>query len=128
MKQLPSQLKRNKGLARAHGQRQQHALLPRCDGRQHLFNCHVLVAAPLKVAAPVFKRRDGKTVAPGVMRCVGQLPRLAAAIAGSMCSARVSASFMVNWLRECSIRQGLHEVKVFADDPRDANKGNRRPR
>ena len=74
MKQLPRQLKRDEGLARAGRQREQDALLAGDDGFQHALDGDVLIVAALEVAAPVFKRDRGEAVAPSVLLGEGQVP------------------------------------------------------
>ena len=75
MKQLPRQLKRNKGLACAGGQSQQNTLLACRHRCQHLLYGHVLVIPTLKEPALVLKRHSGKKVAPSVLSRKGQTPQ-----------------------------------------------------
>ena len=87
LKQLPHNLKRNGGFARARGQRQQNALLPRSHTLQHAVNRNFLVIAQRPRAAFVLKRHSRKPVAPlgaGRVRLVKGLrpQRLGAGVVG----------------------------------------------
>ena len=75
MKQLPRQLKGNKGLARASGQGQQDAVAPVGNRVQRACDRHVLVIAALPGAALVLERHGRKTVAPCICLSKCQIPQ-----------------------------------------------------
>ena len=75
VKQLPRQLKRDKGLARAGCQRQQHAVAALGQRGQRALNGNILVIAPLKIAALVLKRNGGQAVAPDIFHRESGLPK-----------------------------------------------------
>ena len=76
VEQLPGNLEGDEGLARAGRQRQQDAIAPPGQRRQHALDGDVLVVAPLEEAAPVLEGHGGEAVAPGVGRGEGEVPDL----------------------------------------------------
>ena len=66
LKKLPCDLKRDEGLARAGGEREQDARFSGGDGLQHALDRDVLIVAALEEAAFVLERHGGEAVAPCV--------------------------------------------------------------
>ena len=75
MIQLPRQLEGDEGFAGAGSQRQQHAVAPVGNRRQHAINRDVLVITPLEITALVFEGHRSETVAPDVLGRIQPLPQ-----------------------------------------------------
>jgi hypothetical protein len=76
VEQLPGDLKRDEGLARTGGEREQDALPVLGDGFHRPLDGDVLVVAAGVRAALVLERHRGEAVAPGVRGGEGQRPEL----------------------------------------------------
>ena len=73
--QLPRQLESNEGFAGTGGQREQHAVAPVGNRRQHTVYRDVLVITTLKITALVLEGHHGKTVTPDILGRKQALPQ-----------------------------------------------------
>jgi len=76
MEQRPCNLKRDRSLARTGGERQQDALLARCNGLQRILNSVVFIISILPLPPFILERDGGEAIAPSIGLGEHTLPKL----------------------------------------------------